>query len=43
MYDVNKSTAPENILKLFWLEFVVFILTIHVPQPLNIFIPKHLD
>ena len=31
---------------IFWnssLEFLVFILTIHVPQPLNIFIRKNLD
>ena len=43
MYDVNKNTAPDII---FWnssLEFLVFILTIHVPQPLNIFILKNLD
>ena len=43
MYDVNKNTAPDNILKLFSRISSVDILTIHVPQPLNIFILKNLD
>ena len=40
MYDVNKNTAPDNIMKLF---SRVFILITHVPQLLNIFILKNLD
>ena len=40
MYDVNKNTAPVNISKP---PFLVFILTTHVPQPLNIFVLKNLD
>ena len=42
MYDVNKNTAPDNILKLFSRISSVHN-TIHVPQRLNIFILKNLD
>ena len=40
MYDVNKNTAK---LRNSSLEFLVFILTTRVPQPLNIFVLKNLD
>ena len=42
VYDVNKNTA-RLIFRNSSLEFLVFILTTHVPQPLNIFILKNLD
>ena len=42
LYDVNKNTAPDNILKLFSRISSVHN-TIHVPQRLNIFILKNLD
>ena len=43
MYDVNRNTAPDNILKVFCRISSVHTYNIHVLQPLNIFILKNLD
>ena len=40
MYDVSENTAPASIVKLLS-RISFFILTIHSPQPLSIFIQKN--